>query len=153
MTPTAPTRPLVFATETDAAAEVHRLRQDGYRQTGDWSLPQMCRHLRLAVDRLTVPPGPDAPAASPEARALLGTYLSTGHPPPGTPSPEPLVPPAGCDAADVDGFLDALDRLRAYAGPAVQMGRFGVVPIADARRFHLAHAAHHLAHLVPVAVV
>ena len=145
-------RPLSFATEADAAAEVHQLRR-GYRQTGRWSLPQMCRHLRLAMDRLTVPPEADAPAAPPEGRAVFQSYLDLGHPPPGVRSPAPFVPPADCGEADVDGFLDALDRLRAYPHPTVQMGRFGVVPVADARRFHLAHASHHLAFLVPVAVV
>jgi hypothetical protein len=145
-------RALSFATEAEAAADVRHLRR-GYRQVGRWTLPQMCRHLAGSIDRTLADPDPSAPppVVDPSARVYMDHTLTTGQIPSGRPAPAISVPPADCGDGDVDALLAALDRMARFAKPEVLFGRFGVVPLADARRFHLVHLSHHLSHLIPIA--
>jgi hypothetical protein len=154
MTPGGPPvdrRSLSYATEADAADDVRRLR-NGYRRAGAWTLPQVCNHVAGAIERMlaaneTAPAS--VPPVDPEARGYLASVLSSGRIPSGRPAPAVSIPPGDCTDAELDRLLAALDQLRGCRLPEVVAGRFGRVTIAEARQFHLIHAAHHLSHLVP----
>src|SRR5439155_12435353 len=68
-------RVLSFASEDGVIAEVARLRRGGYRQVGNWSLPQIAWHLVIPLDQyLTPPASPDA-QPTPEQRAMKERFV------------------------------------------------------------------------------
>ena len=133
-------------------AEVNRLK-GGYTRAGNWSLPQACAHLgRTVTDNLKPA---DTEHQTPEQAAKWQGFKSTVLGPEGMPSGMPLaadkVPPADTPDSAVDDFLKSLDTLSACGHKQLGIGSLGPVPLQDVVRLHLAHAAHHLGHLIPTA--
>jgi hypothetical protein len=131
-------------------ADVEQLRK-GYIQVGNWTLPQICRHLTTAT---TLSAKPATAAATPDqqaARPILEKLLQTGELPGGLPSPAPAIPPQDCTDADIDDLVATVKTVRDYTQPTAAHHRFGPMTKAEFQKVVLAHMAHHLSYLVPVA--
>ena len=149
---TAP-RALQLQTEQQAIDEIARLRR-GCRQTGNWTLAQVCWHVCLPIDKHLHPPEPMDLAPTPEQATIKARFvdhiIANGQPPPfAKDAPPGFIPPATANDADIDRYVAALQRMQAYPHPKVMMGPVGPVTTAEFRTCNLVHAAHHLAFLVP----
>ncbi len=145
-------RPLRFHDFTDITADIATLQSHGYVRAGNWSLGQICDHLRLAVDssihgfgEIRTPPlfrvfGP----------LFLRITLARKRIPAGAPAPAAYLPSAaGDETAAVERFLQSLAAFANFAGPAMRNPLFGPMTLDQWRRLHLIHAAHHLGFLTP----
>ena len=142
-------RVISFNSPQAVAEEVKRLRP-GCTRAGNWSLPQVCRHLNTAI-RFSMRPGPYEPiAVTPESKSRLAAVLAAGQIPPGIKGPERAIPPQDTPDGAIDEFLITLAVLEKFPGPYAPHPFFGEVPTADFARLHLIHCALHLGHLVPV---
>ncbi|HSV13469.1 MAG TPA: DUF1569 domain-containing protein [Tepidisphaeraceae bacterium] len=147
-------RPLAFATEDGVLAEVARLRRHGYQKTGNWSLPQIAWHLMIPIDAYLNPPAsPDIQPTPEQAKMKAGFVdyiVANGKlPPHATTAPPSWTPPADAGDADVERLVIGMNKLKNYPHAMVEMSVIGPVPIAECRRVHLVHAAHHLSFLQP----
>ena len=148
-----PARRLIACDSFDRVLDdVAALRRGGYTRLGTWSLPQVCRHLAVPVELVLTPPTTleqtDEQAAA--WRQLRAAIASPGGLPPGRPLPSTaLDPPADCTDAECDRLAAAYAAFAAYPHTHVTSPRFGPIPVAESRQFHLAHANHHLSFLVP----
>ena len=140
-----------FNTGDDVAAEVDRLRANGYRRHGNWTLPQICRHLAVSSEGALKPPATfnATPEQAAMKKALVDVILTTGEPPADLEAPDFLTPPADCNDGDIDRLKAMLVALAAYPHSHVDFGPMGPVPIGELRAMTLLHAAHHLAFLEP----
>ena len=145
-------RTLNFETEAEAIAEIQRLR-GGHRLTGRWTLPQICYHVAVPLKGELAPPVPMDLARTPEQEAMKAGFvdfiLAERRMKPEWQAAGEWIPPATCGEADVDTFVSLLEKLRDYPHPRVVMGPIGPVSIEEFRGVNLAHAAHHLSHLIP----
>lgn len=139
---------LRFASVDAVAADVRRL-EAGYVRTGAWSLPQICWHLRLAIDEKLMPPAGPPTADQDRQRLAMDAMLDSRHYPQGLTAPQDFQPPADCDRDEVDKLIAALGRLAAYDRPMATHGRFGPVTREQLVDLVLIHCAHHLGFLVP----
>ncbi len=144
-------RTLAFSSLTEVMPEVDRLLA-GHRTIGNWSLGQICSHLSEAF-RLSVEGFPyKAPWP---IRTLLGPVakwrvLSTGKVPTGVGLPERFTPLPGLDArAEAEALRAALRLFETEAGPLAAHPFFGPLTVAEWRRLHCIHCAHHLSFAVP----
>ena len=145
-------RPLRFSGFSEVADEVRRLRTGRYERAGQWSLEQACRHLDQSM-QFAMRPGPH-PANTPDQDAnwpKFDAIVASGVLPSGIPAPAHVTPPAECDAAAIDGFLETLRRFEAFPGPYGPHRLFGNLTREQVQRLALIHCAHHLSHLVPSA--
>ena len=137
--------------------DVAILRRGPYTSLGRWSLPQVCRHLSVAMESAVsvAASGQQTPEQADAWRQFMAVVFSPAGLPPGRPLPNPaLEPPADCGDADCGDaeyarLTAAIQLLVNHPHSHVSSPRFGPVPTADARRFHLAHANHHLSFLRP----
>ena len=148
--PTSDLRRLGFKTEDDVIADVERLRK-GYKQLGNWTLPQICYHVAMPMQ--FAPPEPADLQRTPEQDAMKSGFvdyiLTERKMKPEWKADGPWVPPDDAGDAEVDVFLDALRTQRDYPHDRVMMGPIGPVQTDEFRGVNLAHAAHHLRYLVP----
>ncbi|MBL4883851.1 MAG: DUF1569 domain-containing protein [Planctomycetaceae bacterium] len=146
-------RPLLF-TELDAAvAECHQLAESGYQQNGNWTLGQICRHLRLVQD-----PSIDgypkwmslfAPIR-PFMRRLLLPRLLGSNSPQGIPTSSVFIPPNDLDdETELLSFTNSVRRFQNHAGDFKPHPGFGKLDRRLLEQVHAAHAAHHLGFLAP----
>jgi hypothetical protein len=147
-------RPLAFATEDGVSAEVRRLRRGEYKQTGNWSLAQISWHLVIPLDQYLNPPASPDVKPTPEQQAMKARFVdyivaNNALPPFANTAPPAWTPPSTASDADVDRLIAGLQKLKNYPHELVEMGPIGPVPIAECRRVHLVHAAHHLSFLQP----
>ncbi|HMB96553.1 MAG TPA: DUF1569 domain-containing protein [Tepidisphaeraceae bacterium] len=143
-------RQLHFSTPDDLVAEVNRLR-GGYSRNGNWTLPQICKHLTVAMQG-AMRPGPHPTQDSPQqqaARPLLESILKNGKIPKGVEAPTHALPAESCADVDVDDFLQTVEAFKNFPGPFAPHFRFGHITDEQMRKLQLTHAAHHLSHLVP----
>lgn len=143
-------RELKFETVDDALADVARLRR-GYGRTGNWSLPQVCWHLGIIVERYMRPAAKDA-VATPEQAAKKASFVDAilnGTAPKVGDAPPSLVPDETLGEDAVELFERQFARLRDFPHAHTDMGACGPVTIQEFRACHLYHAAHHLSFLVP----
>ncbi len=141
-------RPLKFANADAVAADV-RLLHEGYSQSGNWSLQQICWHLAKAL-RSSMRPGPHDPVETGIVKKMqLRAILMAGRIPSGIKSPEHVVPPPDVPESAIDDFLTALEELKQFKGDFAPHRMLGNVGHEDFIRLHLIHCAHHLSHLRP----
>ena len=143
-------RSLTYPDFDTVIADVENLRK-GYVQVGNWNLPQICRHLTIGTNNAAKPATAPATPEQTAARSTLENVLSTGKIPSGLQAPAPALPPADCTDADIDAFIATVQKVRDYAEPSAAHPRFGPLTPAEFKKVVLAHMAHHLSHLVPVA--
>jgi hypothetical protein len=143
-------RQIRFHDEAEVIADVERLRK-GYKQVGQWSLPQMAWHLNQAVlSRMTPGPHPADTSEQVARKPMLQHVLSMhGYLPDGISAPDSLIPPRDTAESAVDDLIESLRRLKSFPGPIAPHRLFGQIPDADARKLNLIHCAHHLSYLIP----
>ena len=146
-------RKLQFANLQAASDEAQSLLQSGYDRCGNWSLAQICRHLRLVQD-----PSIDGyprwmslfAFLRPVMRRTLLPRLMQGNSPIGIPTSPVFVPPAELDDADeVLLFHRSVDRFKSHQGNYAAHPGFGRMDRDALETLHAAHAAHHLRFLKP----
>jgi hypothetical protein len=142
-------RKLKFADTEAAAAEVERLRK-GYTVVGEWSLPQMCRHLDMAI-RYSMKPAPERKNEITFLQWVqLRLILAFGRIPAGIAAPKRICPPDDTPEAAIDEFLEALREMKDFKGEFAPHPRLGKIKRRQYIRLHLIHCAHHLGFLRPV---
>jgi hypothetical protein len=142
-------REIFFNTEDDVIADVNRLRR-GCTKHGSWSLAQTCQHLTKAV-HARMQPGPFPPDTDEQKarRPVADKTLATGKLPDGLQAPPAFLPAAECSDGEIDAFIAAMEKFKAYRDPIAPHRLFGKLPDADARKLNLIHCAHHLSYLTP----
>ncbi len=138
----------------EALSECTRLLGSGYTQAGNWTLSQMCQHLRLTMEAnmhgyprwMTVVGMPLRPILRAFAlpRVLAGNSIS------GIRTAGMFVPPGGLDDTEqVKLFEECVREFEGQAEPLHPHPGFGRMTHEEFGRFHAAHAAHHLSFLIP----
>lgn len=146
-------RPLQLVNFDQVAEHCRELLRNGYRQTGNWSLGQICRHMRLTQEAqmlgyprwmcIGLP-------LRPLLKKLLLPRLLAGDSPIGLKTAASFVPPEKLeDQAEVELYLKCIEQFQRHSGPLHPHPGFGRMTLAEAERFHAAHAAHHLRFLEP----
>ncbi len=136
----------------DAILRAKKLLETGYTKSGNWSLGQMCCHLRKTIESnmsgyplwMTILGYPLRPLL----RYFLLPRLLSGKSPNGVRTAGIFIPPQDLDdSAEVELFAHCVagvhkssDRLHAHPG-------FGAMSQDEFNRFHAAHAAHHFSFL------
>ncbi|PQO26563.1 DUF1569 domain-containing protein [Blastopirellula marina] len=138
----------------DAIAECERLLNSGYTQSGNWTLAQICRHLRLTIESnlegypvwMTTLGYPLRPLL----RWLMLPKLLSGNSPSGIRTAGMFVPPDDLDdAVEVERLKQSVARFMESTLPLHPHPGFGAMSHEEFNRFHAAHAAHHLSFLQP----
>lgn len=141
-------RKLKFATTEEAAAEVERLRK-GYKQLGEWSLPQMCRHLELAI-HYSMQPAPERKNETKFTQwLLLKIILLFKRIPAGQANSKRITPPDEVPESAIDEFKDELKKMDEFKGEFSPHPMLGKIKHKDYVKLHLIHCAHHFGFLVP----
>jgi hypothetical protein len=143
-------RDLNFNNADEVIADVKNLRKGWKPTTGQWTLPQICWHLDVAM-RGGMTPNPGA-SDTPEQSAMkprLVAVLQSGKVPTGVKAPERATPPADVGEVAIDAFLATLEKFKTYPGPFGPHRLFGVVTDDQMRRLQMIHCAHHLTYLNP----
>ena len=140
-----------FTELADVAADVEHLRRAGHDRLGNWSLPQIAAHLAHVIEHALTPPPSTEPTPEQAARRdrFFGIVFSPEGMPPGLPLPAESQPAAGLGDEQFARLTAALAKLADYPHTHVLAGGAGPIEIKDARRLHIAHAAHHLSFLIP----
>ena len=142
-------RKLKFADTAAAAAEVERLRK-GYTQVGEWTLPQACKHLDMAI-RYSMKPAPGRNIKKTFVKwGLLRLILGLGRIPAGIAAPKHINPPDETPDSAIDDFLGALREMKDFTGEFAPHPMLGKIKRRQYVRLHLIHCAHHLGFLRPV---
>ena len=145
-------RELKLATLTEASGECERLLELGYTKSGNWSLAQICCHLRLTIERnidgypkwMTILGYP----LRFFLRRLLLPRLLRGNSPTGIRTAGIFVPPDGLDDKEEFELLKkCVERFSKIDLPLHAHPGFGHMSHEEFDRFHAAHAAHHLSFL------
>ena len=147
-------RELELANLDDAVIECDRLLETGYTKSGNWSLAQICCHIRLTMERnmngypkwMVVLGYPLRPIL----RALILPKLLSGASPSGIPTASIFVPPEHVeDKSEVDQLKQCVANFNATDDAMHGHPGFGNMSNEEFNRFHAAHAAHHLSFLHP----
>jgi Protein of unknown function (DUF1569) len=145
-------RELILNNLEDAVSECRRLNEVGYESTGNWSLAQICNHLRLTMESnmngyptwMTVLGMPLRPFLRKFAlpRLLRGDSIN------GMRTAGMFVPVDGLqDAMELEKFEECVKEFERSTSPLHAHPGFGKMPRSGFNRFHAAHAAHHLSFL------
>lgn len=147
-------RELEFRNLDALIEDLRGLRDQPYERAGEWSLGQVCEHLRLFMISSMDGFGFRLPWLVRMAGPLiLGRTLRRRRIPEGVRGPKPLLPgeEAGIDdQAAVDGLIETVERYRDHAQPLHPSPLFGRMSRDQWDQIHLIHAAHHLSFIVPV---
>jgi len=147
-------RKLKLNTLDDVIAECSRLLENGYHPTGNWSLAQICAHLRLTMEANMQGYPRWMTAVGLPLRPLLRRFalprLLAGNPIQGLKTAGMFIPADNLDdATELDKleecalkFIESTEPLHAHPG-------FGMMSREQFTRFHAAHAEHHLSFLSP----
>lgn len=136
----------------DCVSECQRLLHTGYVRNGNWTLAQICAHLRLTIEAnlngyptwMTVLGFPLRPLL----RRFMLPRLLAGNSPSGVKTAGMFVPPAELDdAVEVDQFAQCVERFQSHSGELHPHPGFGRMDLQQFAAFHAAHAAHHLSFL------
>lgn len=131
-------------------ADIAHLRR-GYTKGGNWSLAQICWHLNLGLPWPLEPQDAQEPLTEAQVarQARWDHYIAHGHAPAGFEAPGEMIPPTTANDADIDALVQRLHDLRDFKAPFIRAAA-GVMPIARARGFLLAHGWLHLSCLHPI---
>lgn len=138
----------------DALSECTRLIDSGYTQAGNWTLGQMCQHLRLTMEAnmhgyprwMTAVGMPLRPIL----RAFALPRILDGNSISGIRTAGMFVPPGGLDDTEQFRlFEECVREFENHAKPLHPHPGFGRMTHEEFGRFHAAHAAHHLSFLIP----
>ncbi|MEL6110889.1 MAG: DUF1569 domain-containing protein [Planctomycetota bacterium] len=146
-------RPLHFTDLDSAVLEIESIADTGYQMHGNWTLAQVCRHLRLTQDAsidgypgwmsLFMP-------LRPLIRGLFLRRLLAGDSKAGIPTSSNFVPDGDLDdQAEVEAFKDSVRRFHDHQGRFHPHPGFGISDRETLERLHAAHAGHHLGFLMP----
>ncbi|WP_145422308.1 DUF1569 domain-containing protein [Planctomycetes bacterium K23_9] len=142
-----------FADLDEAVRDAQHLLESGYVRQGNWSLAQVCQHLRLVQDpSVDGYPGWMSLFAflRPAMRRWLLPKLLSGDSPRGIRTASLFVPADGLvDEVEVNAFAKSVARLKSYDGQYTPHPAFGRLPRARILQIHSCHAAHHLRFLIP----
>lgn len=153
-TPTIPRRELKLDRLGDALTECARLLDSGYTQAGNWTLGQMCLHLRLTMEAnmhgyprwMTAVGMPLRPIL----RGFMLPRILAGNSVSGVRTAGMFVPPRGLDDAEqLRHFQACVHEFEGQAEPLHPHPGFGRMSHEEFGLFHAAHAAHHLSFLIP----
>lgn len=144
-------RILHFENTDDVVAECEKLAKSTYVRNGNWSLGQICCHIRLTMDAnmdgypwwmsLAMP-------LRPILRSLLLPRLLRGDSPAGIKTAGIFVPStSSTDGTEVQALAACVNRFRSHSGLLYPHPGFGRLTKNEFDRFHAAHAAHHLGFL------
>ncbi|QDT63193.1 DUF1569 domain-containing protein [Calycomorphotria hydatis] len=146
-------RALEFANYGEVVDEIERLEQQGYRQTGNWNLSQVCEHLNWlmaqSLDGFSV-------KVSWLVRVMIGRpmlfrAMKTGRMPKKLPTlPEAIPKSEPDDQSKIAAAKESLCRLQ-QATELHPSPLAGKLTLEQWERLHCVHAAHHLGFLVPEA--
>ena len=146
-------RDLRFTTLDEAVSEARQLLESGYVQHGNWTLGQVCWHLRRVQD-----PSIDGypwffglfAFLRPIVRRTLMPRILRGDSPRGIRT-APIFVPANelDDNAEVEAFQKSVDRFLEHQGSFHPHPGFGRLDRTTLHLIHAAHAAHHLRFLQP----
>lgn len=136
----------------EASQEVDRLLTVGYERMGNWSLGQICLHMRLTMESNM--------RGYPSWMVVLGFPLRpilkwfalpmilSGKSPNGIKTAPMFVPPNDVnDAEEVERFKSCVQEFLASDSPLHAHPGFGMMTKEGFNAFHAAHAAHHLSFL------
>lgn len=146
-------RTLNFDHLEDCVSECHRLLQTGYVRNGNWTLAQICQHLRLTIEAnlkgyptwMRVLGYP----LRPFLRRFMMPRLLAGNSPTGVKTAGMFVPQANLDdSIEVHEFSRCVEQFLAHTGELHSHPGFGRMNHQEFGAFHAAHAAHHLSFLV-----
>ena len=139
----------------DAAVnECRSLLSTGYMKTGEWSLGQICCHMRRTIEAnmngypnwMTILGYPLRPIL----RRLALPKLLAGKSPKGIKTAGMFVPPADLnDAEEVEAFAKCVEQFLASNNPLHPHPGFEEMDRDGFNHFHAAHSAHHLSFLIP----
>ncbi len=145
-------RALEFDRLSNAVDECERLLESGYVRNGNWSLGQICQHMRLTIEAnmngypkwMTILGFPLRPILS---RFALPKLLA-GQSPKGIKTAPMFVPPTDVDdVQEVEAFSKCVQRFLADDGELHPHPGFGSMSREKFEKFHAAHMAHHLGFL------
>jgi len=145
-------RNLNFENLDECVSECQRLFEAGYVRNGNWTLAQICQHLRLTIEAnlngyptwMTVIGFPLRPLL----RWLLMPRLLAGKSPSGIKTAGMFVPPSNLDdTTEISKFSQCVDQFLAHQGKLHSHPGFGKMSHKEFAAFHAAHAAHHLGFL------
>ena len=147
-------RQLKFASLEEVMPEVERLSA-GYESVGQWSLGQICNHLKTSFDFVTSGVGGSWDSNAPEDprfALIRARFFRAGRFPDGKAAPfSELVPGTGLDdRAEVEALRDALARYALATGPFRAHPFLGSMTKEEWSQFQCLHAAHHLGFAVPL---
>lgn len=145
-------RPLKFTHLEQAVSEARRLLEAGYVRQGNWTLGQICCHLRVVQDpSIDGYPGWISLFAFlwPIMRWMFLERILEGDSPVGIPTSKAFVPPNGLeDREELEKFAESVSRLQTHQGSYHPHPAFGRLARESLLQVHAAHAAHHLRFLV-----
>lgn len=138
----------------DSVAECQRLAESGYQQNGNWSLGQICNHLRVTIDA-SIDGYPKwmslAKPLRPILRWMFLSKLLNGASPSGVRTAKVFLPEEAesdqLDQLEVAAFAKCVNRFLDHEGRLHPHPGFGHFSKSDLEHFHAAHAAHHLSFL------
>ncbi|MFN3157950.1 MAG: DUF1569 domain-containing protein [Rubinisphaera brasiliensis] len=144
---------LQFSNLDDAIDEAQRLLASGYVAHGNWSLGQICSHLRLVQD----PSVEGYPTwmsmfafLRPIMRRTLMPRALSADPPRGIRTMSSFQPGNDLDdAEEVERFVASVKRFQNHEGAYYAHPAFGRLDPQQLEQVHAAHAAHHLRFLMP----
>jgi len=145
-------RKLHFESLNDTVAECERLLNSGYVKSGNWSLGQICQHIRLTMESnmngypkwMTILGFPLRPFMK---RFGLPSLLA-GKSPKGIPTAPMFTPPTNVnDVQEVDAFAQCVEQFLTWKTALHPHPGFGAMSHQEFEHFHAAHMAHHLGFL------
>ena len=148
-------RELICQSLDQVVAEMESLLATGYQKQGNWSLAQICCHLRMTIEsnmhgypRWMVVLGYPL---RPILRWLALPKLLRGHSPNGIPTAGMFVPAANLDdQKEFEEFVGCVERFRQFDKSLSPHPGFGRMSKSEFDQFHAAHGAHHLGFLQPI---
>ncbi|MEM1225263.1 MAG: DUF1569 domain-containing protein [Planctomycetota bacterium] len=150
-------RQLAMTRLDEATAESESLLASGYSRSGNWSLAQICLHLRLTIETnmhgyprwMTILGLPLRPIL----RSWVLPKLLAGDSPSGIRTANIFIPPDDVDdAKEVDRFKTCVASFLESRRPMHAHPGFGSMTNQEFDHFHAAHAAHHLSFLHPTTI-
>ena len=137
----------------EVKAELQSVADSGYEMAGEWTLGQICRHLRLdltcSMDGYPKWMSLFAPVR-PLMRAIFLPRVLRFESPSGMKTMSAMVPPGNLDDdTELRSYLGEIDRFHGFSGRLHTHPGFGLKRREDLERIYAAHAAHHLSFLIP----